>query len=167
MPAELARRFERPSPTYEARVLPTGTPQHNLWRWRGELHSRIICFAGRRLAVLATPPQPLERSTGIAPVLPDWRSGVLLLYELRRSEQRESNSRHRVGNPRHQPLYHARSSKTLAGVTGFEPAKTGFGDQRPSHRVLTPVAVATGVETVPPHKQYRLPPPGPLNTITF
>ncbi len=25
----------------------------------------------------------LERSTGIAPVLPDWRSGVLLLYELR------------------------------------------------------------------------------------
>ena len=36
--------------------------------------------------------------------------------------------------------------KTLAGVTGFEPAKTGFGDQRPSYRVLTPVAVATGVE---------------------
>ena len=25
----------------------------------------------------------LERSTGIAPVFPDWRSGVLLLYELR------------------------------------------------------------------------------------
>src|SRR5205807_2036406 len=25
----------------------------------------------------------MERSTGIAPVLPDWRSGVLLLYELR------------------------------------------------------------------------------------
>src|SRR5215472_16373654 len=25
----------------------------------------------------------LERSTGFAPVLPDWRSGVLLLYELR------------------------------------------------------------------------------------
>ena len=38
------------------------------------------------------------------------------------SEQRELNSRHRVGGPRHQPLYHARSSKTLAGVTGFEPA---------------------------------------------
>ena len=43
--------------------------------------------------------------------------------------------------------------KTLAGVTGFEPAKTGFGDQRPSHRVLTPVAVATGVEPVPPDRQ--------------
>src|SRR5436853_7385189 len=99
----------------------------------------MICFAGRRLAVLATPPQTLERSTGIAPVLPDWRSGVLLLYELRLgerrvsavvrelfaraqqrsvaepsykwSEQRESNSRHRVGGPRHQPLYHARFNK--------------------------------------------------------
>ena len=43
--------------------------------------------------------------------------------------------------------------KTLAGVTGFEPAKTGFGDQRPSYRVLTPVAVATGVEPVPPDRQ--------------
>jgi hypothetical protein len=96
----------------------------------------------------------LERSTGIAPVLPDWRSGVLLLYELRIwSEQRELNSRHQRGRLRHQPLYHARSSKTLAGVTGFEPAKTGFGDQRPSHWVLTPVAVATGVEPVPPDRQ--------------
>src|SRR5262249_29002364 len=60
--------------------------------------------------------------------------------------------------------------KTLAGVTGFEPAKTGFGDQRPSHRVLTPppqrakvarraprtVAVATGVEPVPPDRQSGL-----------
>ena len=57
--------------------------------------------------------------------------------------------------------------KTLAGVTGFEPAKTGFGDQRPSRRALTPppqrakvarrgprpVAVATGVEPVPPDRQ--------------
>ena len=34
------------------------------------------------------------------------------------SEQRESNSRHRVGGPRHQPLYHARS---LAVATGIEP----------------------------------------------
>ena len=43
--------------------------------------------------------------------------------------------------------------KTLAGVAGFEPAKTGFGDQRPSRRVLTPMAVATGVEPVPPDRQ--------------
>src|SRR5215471_20926319 len=49
----------------------------------GRIALPMICFAGRRLAVLATPPRPLERSTGIAPVLPDWRSGVLLLYELR------------------------------------------------------------------------------------
>ena len=68
------------------------------------------------------------------------------------SEQRESNSRHRVGGPRHQPLYHARPSH-LAGVTGFEPARTRFGDERPSHRVITPVAVATGVEPVPPDRQ--------------
>jgi hypothetical protein len=69
-------------------LFPLSYTSENLWRWRGELHSRMICFAGRRLAVLATPPQILERSTGIAPVLPDWRSGVLLLYELRPGERR-------------------------------------------------------------------------------
>ena len=41
----------------------------------------------------------------------------------------------------------------LAGVTGFEPAKTGFGDRRPSYQVLTPVAVVAGVEPVPPDRQ--------------
>ena len=41
----------------------------------------------------------------------------------------------------------------LAGVTGFEPAQTRFGDERPSRRVITPVAVATGVEPVPPDRQ--------------
>ena len=35
----------------------------------------------------------LERSTGIAPVLPDWRSGVLLLYELRVGASSESRTR--------------------------------------------------------------------------
>ena len=44
------------------------------------------------------------------------------------SEQRELNSRHRVGGPRHQPLYHARH---LAGVTGFEPLNS-FWRQRPA-----------------------------------
>ena len=90
----------------------------------------------------------LERSTGIAPVLPDWRSGVLLLYELRPSiNGASSESRTRViglearGTSRYTMLA---LQKTLAGVAGFEPAKTGFGDQRPSHRVLTPVAIATG-----------------------
>ena len=55
-------------------------------------------------------------------------------------------------------------SKTLAGVAGFEPARTGFGDQRPSHRVLTPVAVATGVEPVPPDRQSGI---LPLDSATF
>src|SRR5229473_1317021 len=45
------------------------------------------------------------------------------------------------------------ASKNLAAVTRCEPASTGFGDQRPSRRVITPVAVATGVEPVPPDRQ--------------
>src|SRR5215471_16958029 len=49
----------------------------------GRIALPLICFAGRRLAVLATPPRKLERKTGVAPVLPDWRSGVLLLYDFR------------------------------------------------------------------------------------
>ena len=80
---ELARRFERRSRTYEAPALPTELHQHKTLEAAGRIALPMICFAGRRLAVLATPPQILERSTGIAPVLPDWRSGVLLLYELR------------------------------------------------------------------------------------
>src|SRR5437016_14652738 len=92
---ELARSLELRSGAYHAPALPVELYQrsgrgdsnadHGLtrpalfplsytstkfWRWRGELHSRMICFAGRCLAVLATPPQTLERSTGIAPVLP-------------------------------------------------------------------------------------------------
>ena len=57
--------------------------------------------------------------------------------------------------------------KTLAGVTGFEPAKTDFGDQRPSHRVLTPVAVATGVEPVPPDRQSGILPLDPATTFNI
>src|SRR5947208_12867020 len=103
MPAELARRydhpskptqacrgprFERRSRTYEARALPTELHQHKTLEVAGRIALPMICFAGRRLAVLATPPQTVERSTGIAPVFPDWRSGVLLLYELRPGERR-------------------------------------------------------------------------------
>src|SRR5258707_9586898 len=127
MPAELARRFERRSQTYEARALPTELHQHKLWRWRGELHSRMICFAGRRLAVLATPPQPLERSTGIAPVLPDWRSGVLLLYELRLE----------------------RAARVELASSGWRPEAPAA---IPCSRQQT-LAVATGVEPVPPDRQ--------------
>jgi hypothetical protein len=117
----------------------------------------MICFAGRRLAVLATPPRTyLLTWSGRRDSNPRsrrWQRRVLATRRLPHwSEQRELNSRHRVGGPRHQPLYHARPSH-LAGVTGFEPAGTHFGDERPSHRVITPVAVATGVEPVPPHRQ--------------
>src|SRR6185437_9255017 len=55
----------------------------------------------------------------------------------------------------------------LAGMTGFEPAKTGFVDQRPSHRVLTPVAVATGVEPVPPDRQSGILPLDSATTSNF
>ena len=82
------------------------------------------------------------------------------------SEQRELNSRHRGGSPRHQPLYHARPLQ-LAGVTGFEPACTRFGDERPSHRVITPVAVATGVEPVPPDRQSGILPLDSATAFNF
>lgn len=70
---ELARRFERRSRTYGARALPTELHQHKLWRWRGELHSRMICFAGRCLAVLATPPKTLERAARVELASSGWR----------------------------------------------------------------------------------------------
>jgi hypothetical protein len=95
----------------------------------------------------------LERSTGIAPVLPDWRSGVLLLYELRLERAARVELASSGWRPEAPAAIPCSLSKTLAGVTGFEPAKTDFGDQRPSRRVLTPVAVATGVEPVPPDRQ--------------
>ena len=58
------------------------------------------------------------------------------------------------------------NGSTLAGVAGFEPARTGFGDQRPSHRVLTPMAVATGVEPVPPDRQSGILPPDSATVST-
>src|SRR6516225_3898883 len=58
MPAELARRFERRSRTYEARALPTELHQRKSLEAAGRIALPMICFAGRCLAVLATPPQP-------------------------------------------------------------------------------------------------------------
>src|SRR5436305_9821533 len=57
MPAELARRFERRSRTYEARALPTELPQRKTLEMAGRIALPIVCFAGRCLAVLATPPR--------------------------------------------------------------------------------------------------------------
>lgn len=93
----------------------------------GRIALPMISFAGRCLAVLATPPH--ETWSGRRDSNPRsrrWQRRVLATRRLPPSqnpwsEQRELNSRHRVGGPRHQPLYHARPSH-LAGVTGFEPA---------------------------------------------
>ena len=66
-------RFERRSRTYEARALPTELHQRKLSFKNLEVAGRIalpmICFAGRRLAVLATPPHNLERKAGLEPAL--------------------------------------------------------------------------------------------------
>jgi hypothetical protein len=45
-------------------LFPLSYTSNKLWRWRGELHSRMICFAGRRLAVLATPPHKFGAEGG-------------------------------------------------------------------------------------------------------
>ena len=82
----------------------------------------MLCFAGRCLAVLATPPRKLgaegetrTRALDVGNVaswpLDDFRIPPLLVNPW--SEQRELNSRHRVGGPRHQPLYHARSWREM------------------------------------------------------
>src|ERR1043166_8936975 len=64
MPAELARRFERRSRTYEARALPTELHQRKTLEVAGRIALPMICFAGRRLAVLATPPHNLGAEGG-------------------------------------------------------------------------------------------------------
>ena len=73
IPAELARRFERRSRTYEARALPTELHQHKTSSRNLEAVGRMalpmISFAGRCLAVLATPPHNLERKAGLEPAL--------------------------------------------------------------------------------------------------
>ena len=86
----------------------------------GRIALPMICFAGRCLAVLATPPQTyLLTWSGRRDSNPRsrrWQRRVLATRRLPQkswSEQRELNSRHRVGGPRHQPLYHARSWREM------------------------------------------------------
>ena len=136
---ELARSLELRSGAYHAPALPVELYQRS---WRGDSNADhgltrpalfplsytstktleaagrialpMICFAGRRLAVLATPPQLLIWSgrRDSNPRSRRWQRRVLATRRLPPiwSEQRELNSRHRVGGPRHQPLYHARPS---------------------------------------------------------
>src|SRR5262252_9956215 len=64
MPAELARRFERRSRTYEARALPTELHQRKTLEVAGRIALPMICFADRCLAVLATPPHNIGADGG-------------------------------------------------------------------------------------------------------
>ena len=90
IPAELARRFERRSRTYEARALPTELHQHKLLRANLEAVGRIalpmISFAGRRLAVLATPPRTCSQTwsgrRGSNPRSRRWQRRVLATRRL-------------------------------------------------------------------------------------
>src|SRR5438874_9399914 len=116
MPVELARRFERRSRTYEARTLPTELHQHKTLGGGGEnctpddlLCRQTPCCLGYATSNFGAEYGNCTRASGLAirgtapirtpPSYKKW------------SEQRELNSRHRVGGPRHQPLYHARSSR--------------------------------------------------------
>jgi hypothetical protein len=126
MPAELARRFERRSRTYEARALPT------------ELHQRNFGGGGEN----CTPDDLLCRQTpcclgyatsktwsGVRELHPCFRTGdpgycSYTNSALERAARDWTSLRYpnpRVGGPRHQPLYHARFPKTLAVATGVEP----------------------------------------------
>jgi hypothetical protein len=78
----------------------------------------MICFAGRRLAVLATPPRKLGAEGGTRTRALDvgnvasWPLDDFRPHKTW-SEQRESNSRHQLGRLRHQPLYHARKWREM------------------------------------------------------
>ena len=109
----------------------------------GRIALPMICSAGRRLAVLATPPQTSNilgaeygnctRASGLHPTARNrarrvprtgdpgycFYTNSALLQKW--SEQRELNSRHQLGRLRHQPLYHARFKPILAVATGVEP----------------------------------------------
>ena len=70
-------------------LFPLSYTSTNSWRWRGELHSRMICFAGRCLAVLATPPHNIGAEGGS-------RTRGLVLP--RHARRRSSSSRNLISN---------------------------------------------------------------------
>ncbi len=71
-----------------------------------------ISPAGSRFANARKTAQPWSGVRELHPCFRTGDPGYCSYTNSAWSEQRESNSRHRVGNPRHQPLYHARSSKS-------------------------------------------------------
>ena len=79
------------------------------WRRWGELHSRLSALQADALLSWL---HRLELWSGVRELRPCFRTGdpVYSFYTNSAwSEQRELNSRHRVGGLRHQPLYHARN----------------------------------------------------------
>jgi hypothetical protein len=101
-----------------------------IWRRWGKSHSRLSSLQADALLSwlhrLVTDLLTWSGRRDSNPRSRRWQRRVLATRRLPLptkswSEQRELDSRHRVGSPRHQPLYHARSEH-LAGVTGFEPA---------------------------------------------
>ena len=134
---ELARSLELRSGAYRAPALPVELYQRS---WRGDSNADhgltrpelfplsytstellcdnleavgrialpLVCFAGRCLAEGGTRTRALDVGNVASWPLDDFRSNKTLW-----SEQRELNSRHRVGGPRHQPLYHARSWREM------------------------------------------------------
>ena len=130
---ELARSLELRSGAYRAPALPVELYQRSwrgdsnadhgltrpalfllsytsakLWRWRENCTpDDLLCR--RRLAVLATPPQNWSGVRELHPCFRTGDPGYCSYTNSAWSEQRELNSRHRVGGPRHQPLYHARN----------------------------------------------------------
>src|SRR5437660_8177213 len=73
------------------------------------------------------------------------------------SEQRESNSRHRVGGPRHQPLYHARFNKHWRSQREL--------NRGPQHAPL--LRVVGWLEPVPPDRQSGILPLDSATTCNF
>jgi hypothetical protein len=108
----------------------TSTFSSNIWRRWGELHSR--CSALQADALLS------------------WLHRLEHTYQL----GAEGGTRTRaldVGNVASWPLDDFRPHKIMERAARVELASSG--DERPSRRVITPVAVATGVEPVPPDRQ--------------
>src|SRR5438309_4518142 len=122
MPAELARRFERRSRTYEARALPTELHQQKTLEVTGRIALPMICFAGRCLAVLATPPHKLGAEGGTRTRdldVGNVASWPLDDFRMERAARVElASSGWRPEAPAAIPC----SLFKLAGVTGFEPA---------------------------------------------
>ena len=174
MPAELARRFERRSRTYEARALPTELHQRKTLEAAGRIALPYDLLCRQTTCCLGYTASTLERSTGNctrtsglhpsarkprAPGTPDLAiRGTAPIrtppsYK-KWSEQRELNSRHRVGGPRHQPLYHARSSKNsgrgdrirtcLNWFWGPAPFPSGPHPSTPASQSRSPGTLACG-----------------------